>query len=243
MRIGIPAAIVAAAALAVPAAAQAELVREFTITAKPAKASTAKKKYSITLKADVSQRDTTGALPPTLTRATLFLPPGSTWNGDLFPKCASSTIDAAKSTEDCPPESIVGSGKVAGGAPGGIVQDDVTITAANGGKNTLNLFVEGTSPLRLQSNIAVKLVKLSGKFGMRADIPVPEPLQEPAPGVPVSITSLSLSIGKSAKIKGVKRGIIEVTKCTGGKWFGQGTLDFRNAESFSADQTIPCKKG
>ncbi len=243
MRFGIPAAIAAAIVLVVPAAAQAELVRKFTITATPGKASSAKKKYPITLKAVVSQNDTTGALPPTLTRATLLLPPGSTWNGDLFPKCSGSSIDAAKTTDDCPEGSIVGSGKVAGGAPGGIVQDDVTITAANGGKSTVNLFVEGTSPLRLQSNIEVKLKKLSGKFGMRADIPVPESLQEPAPGVPVSITSLQLTIGKSKKVKGVTRGIIEVTKCNGGKWYGQGTLDFRDAESFSADQTLPCKQG
>lgn len=243
MKITILAATTVVAALAVPAAAQAELVREFTITATPAKSSTAKKKYPITLKADVSQRDTTGALPPTLKRATLFLPPGATWNGDLFPKCTGSSISAAKSTADCPEGSIVGSGSVAGGAPGGIVQDDVTIVAANGGKDRLNLFVEGTSPLRLQSNVEVKLIKLSGKFGLRADIPVPESLQEPAPGVPVSITSLKISIGKSAKVKGVKRGIIEVTRCTGGKWFGQGTLDYRDSPSFSADQTIPCKKG
>ncbi|MBJ7330905.1 MAG: hypothetical protein JHC95_13470 [Solirubrobacteraceae bacterium] len=237
-------AIAAATALAVPAVAQAELIREFKITATPGKSSTKKKKYPITLKAVVSQKDTTGALPPTLTNATLLLPPGSTWNGDLFPKCAASKIDSEKSTEDCPEGSVVGKGAVAGGAPGGIVQDDVTIIIANGGKSTVNMFVEGTSPLRLLSNIEVKLVKQTGKFGLRADIPVPEALQEPAPGVPVSITDLSLTLGKSMKIKGKTRGIIEVTKCTGGKWFGQGKLDFRApAESFVADQTLPCKKG
>lgn len=243
MRIGITAAIAAVAALAVPGAAHAELVRQFTITATPAKASTKTKKFPITLRADVSQRDTTGALPPTLTRATLLLPPGSMWNGDLFPKCAASKISAAKSTEDCPAGSIVGRGKVAGGAPGGIVQDDVTIVVANGGKSTVNLFVEGTSPLRLQSNIEVKLRTLTGKFGLRADIPVPEALQEPAPGVPVSITSLQLTLGKSATIKGQRRGIIEVNQCKTGTWMGQGTLDFRPpAESFNAEQRIRCSK-
>ena len=243
MRIGITAAIAAAAALAVPSAANAELVREFTITASPAKASTKTKKTSITLKADVSQRDTTGALPPTLTRATLLLPPGSTWTGDLFPTCSARTISSSRSTEDCPKGSIVGKGKVEGGAPGGIVQNDVTIVVANGGKSTLNFFVEGTSPLRLQSNIEVKLRKLSGKFGLRADIPVPEALQEPAPGVPVSITRLQLTLGKSGTIKGKRRGIIEVNQCKTGTWMGQGTLDFRPpAESFTAEQRIRCTK-
>lgn len=236
-------AVALAAALAVPAAAQAEVIQDFTISATPTKASTAKTKRSVTLKVKTGTRDTTGALPPTTKKATLFFPKGSQWNGDLFPKCAGSDISAARSTDDCPEGSIVGKGKAAGAAPGGIVQNDLTIVVANGGKSKVNMFVEGTSPLRIQSNIEAKIKRLTGKYGIRLDVPLPQNLQEPAPGVPVALTNFEVSVGKSATIKKRKRGIIEITRCDGGKWSGEGTFEYVNAPSYSAARTIKCSKG
>lgn len=236
-------AVAIAAALAVPAAAQAEVIQDFTISASPSKASTAKTKRSVTLKVKTGTRDTTGALPPTTKKATLFFPKGSQWNGDLFPKCAGSDISSARSTDDCPEGSIIGKGKAAGAAPGGIVQNDLTIVVANGGKSTVNMFVEGTSPLRIQSNIEATIKKVTGKYGIRLEVPIPQNLQEPAPGVPVAITNFEVSVGKAAKIKGKNRGIIEITRCDGGQWSGEGTFDYVNSPSYSAARTIKCAKG
>ncbi len=236
-------AVALAAALAVPAAAQAEVIQDFTISASPSKASTAKTKRSVTLKVKTGTRDTTGALPPTTKKATLFFPKGSQWNGDLFPKCSGSSISSAKSTEDCPEGSIIGKGKAAGAAPGGISQNDLTIVVANGGKSTVNMFVEGTSPLRIQSNIEAKIKKITGKYGIRLEVPIPQNLQEPAPGVPVAITNFEVSVGKAAKIKGKKRGIIEITRCDGGEWSGEGTFEYVNSPNYSAARTIKCSKG
>ncbi|UUY03212.1 hypothetical protein LRS13_21465 [Svornostia abyssi] len=236
-------AVALAAALAVPAAAQAEVIQDFTISASPSKASTAKVKRSVTLKVKTGTRDTTGALPPTTKKATLFFPKGSQWNGDLFPKCSGSSISAAKSTDDCPEGSIIGKGKAAGAAPGGISQNDLTIVVANGGKSTVNMFVEGTSPLRIQSNIEAKIAKITGKYGIRLEVPIPQNLQEPAPGVPVAITNFEVSVGKSATIKKQKRGIIEITRCDGGQWSGEGTFEYVNSPNYSASRTIKCSKG
>ncbi len=234
-------AVALAAALAIPTAAQATVTQDFTISASPAKASTSKKKVPITLSVSTGTKDDTGAQPPTTKAATLFFPKGSVWNGNLFPTCKASVIDGAKSTEDCPSGSIVGSGKAAGLAPGPITQNDLKITVANGGKSVVNMFVEGTSPLRIQSNIEAKVSYAKG--GVKLYVPIPTNLQEPAPGVPVAITLFSVKVGKSAKIKGQKRGIIEVNKCDGGKWSGNGTFDYVNAPSIDVERSIKCSKG
>jgi hypothetical protein len=232
-----------AAALAVPAGAQAEVIQDFTIKASPTKASTKKTKRSVTLSVSTGTRDTTGAQPPTTKKATLFFPRGSVWNGGMFPKCAASKINAAKSTEDCPSGSIIGSGKAAGLAPGPITQNDLKITVTNAGSGGVNMFVEGTSPLRIQSNIAAKIKRVSGKYGIRLDVPIPANLQEPAPGVPVAITLFEVKVGKSARIKKKRRGIIEINRCDGGKWSGEGTFEYVNAPNYSASRTIRCSKG
>ncbi|UUY03208.1 hypothetical protein LRS13_21445 [Svornostia abyssi] len=218
----------AAALFAFPAAAMAEPVQDLTVKASPTKASTTKSPKSVALNVSLGSRETTpGAQPPTLSSVDLFFPAGSKYNGDLFPKCSSSSISAAKSTADCPSGSIVGKGKAAGLAPGPITQNDLTIVAANGGKNTVNLFVEGTSPLRIQSNIVGQLSKGSGDYGLKLKVNVPQNLQEPAPGVPVAITLFQVKIQKSIKVKGKTRGLVEITSCKGGQWKSKG--DFRYA--------------
>lgn len=218
----------AATLLALPTSALAEPVQDLTVKASPSKASTTKKPRSVALSVSLGSRETTpGAQPPTLNFVDLFFPAGSKYNGNLFPACDGSKISAARSTDDCPSGSIIGSGKAAGLAVGGILQNDLKITAANGGRNKINLFVEGASPLRIQSNIVGTVSNASGKYGLKLKVPVPANLQEPAPGVKVAITLFSVKIQKSRKVKGTTRGIMEITKCSNGTWESKG--DFRYA--------------
>jgi hypothetical protein len=105
------------------------------------------------------------------------------------------------------------------------------------------MFVEGTSPLRIQSNIAATIRRISGKYGIRLDVPIPANLQEPAPGVPVAITLFQVKVGKAARIKGKRRGIIEITRCDGGKWSGEGTFEYTNGTSYKAERTLRCSRG
>lgn len=230
-------------ALLVPTAGHAEVIQDFTISATPTKSSTKKVRRSVTLKISTGTRDTTGAQPPSTKNVQIFFPQGSRWNGDLFPTCAPSEISSAKSTADCPAGSIIGTGKAAGLAPGPITQNDLKISIANGGKSALSMFVEGTSPLRIQSNIVVKLTRVSGKYGLRTDIPIPLNLQEPAPGVPVAVTLFSITIKKTAKIKGKTRGIIEIDRCDGGIWNGEGSFEYADGTDFAASRRLKCTKG
>lgn len=235
-------ALVAAAALAIPATASAEVSQDFSVSASPGKASTSKKKVPITLNFSTGTKDSTGAQPPTTSKAAVYFPAGSVWNGDLFPKCSASSISSAKSTDDCPSGSIVGSGKAAGLAPGPITQNDLKITAVNGGASSVNLFVEGTSPLRIQSNLAAKLTKSSGEFGLKLAVDIPQNLQEPAPGVPVAITLFQVKVGKTITKKGVKRGIVEVNKCSG-TWKSKGEFTYRTGTVAKVNAQQKCSKG
>jgi hypothetical protein len=233
---------VAAAALAMPAVANAEVSQDFSLSATPGKASTSKKKTPITLNFSTGTKDSTGAQPPTTSKAAVYFPAGSVYNGNLFPTCSASKINAAKSTDDCPSKSIVGSGKAAGLAPGPITQNDLKITAVNGGKNSVNLFVEGTSPLRIQSNLAAKLSKASGDYGLKLSVDIPQNLQEPAPGVPVAITLFQVKVGAKTKVKGKTRGLIEVNKCSG-TWKSQGEFTYRTGTVAKVQASQKCSKG
>jgi hypothetical protein len=225
-----------------PAAANAEVSQDFSVSATPAKSSTAKKKTPVTLGFSTGTKDSTGAQPPTTSKAVIYFPAGSVYNGNLFPKCSASKINAAKSTDDCPSKSIVGSGKAAGLAPGPILQDDLKITVVNGGKSSVNLFVEGTSPLRIQSNLAAKLSQASGDYGLKLSVDIPQNLQEPAPGVPVAITLFQVKVGAKIKVKGKTRGIVEINRC-GGTWKAQGEFTYRTGTVAKVQDSQRCSKG
>jgi hypothetical protein len=239
MRILAPA-VMAAALLTFPASSLAAASQDLSVKISPTKAGTSKKPKSVALSVSTGTKDDSGTQPPTLSQAKISFPAGSKYNGNLFPKCLSNKIIAAKSTDDCPSGSIIGSGKASGLAPGPITQDDLKITAVNGGKSTVNLFVEGSSPLRIQSNIEGKISSASGDYGLKLALDVPKNLQEPAPGVPVAITLFSVKIQKTMKIKGKTRGIIESTNCKGGTWKSKG--DFRYANGAPALSTATSQK-
>jgi hypothetical protein len=234
----------AAALLAFPVSATAEPVQDLTFGVTPRKVSTKKDPKSITATVKTGTRETTpGVQPPTLSSAAIYFPAGSQYNGDLFPKCSPSSISAARSTEDCPSGSIVGSGRAAGLAPGPITQNDLKIVVVNGGKRILNLFIEGSNPLRIQSNVAGRFSGASGDFGTKLELDIPQNLQEPAPGVPVTLSLIELKVGKSIKVKGQTRGVLEIWKCNRGIWKAKGEFRFaRGAAPITKNFSLTCKK-
>ena len=97
----------------------------------------------------------------------------------------------------------------------------------------LGLWLEGT-PLPLNTMLEGK-VKGSG-----INIAIPLNIQEPAPGVPSAIKTLSFGLNGKTKVKGKTRGVIESTSCAG-KW----TLKFQNVMtdgSLSDSASAACKK-
>lgn len=241
---------VTAAALAVPAAAQAEVVQDFEARvdsrSSNVKSGSKKKPRTHSLRIQTGTRDTSGVQPPTTKRARIYFPRGAKFNGARFRDCSSSRINAAKSTEDCNRRSIVGDGEAAGLAPGPITQNDLEITLANGtdGKY-VNLFVEGTSPLRIQSNIKATLRKLrSSTYSYRLDVPIPENLQEPAPGVPVAITNFDVTVDRErVRSRGKTYGYVESTSCPSNRrWKFKGVFEYRNGERQTVTDTVRCRR-
>lgn len=227
------------APLALPAGALAEPVQDFDVQATPTKT-----KRPVALSFSTGTRETTpGVLPPTLDRVAVLFPAGSVYNGHLFPTCDSAEISAAKSTDDCPPGSIVGTGKAAGVASGGITQNDLRITVVNGGRTRVNLFVEGASPLRIQSNIIASISKATGSFGVKLSTQIPVNIREPVPGVKVGVSLFTVKVNRTIRVKGRKRGLIEISKCTGGKWKSQGQFTFDTGTTVTVDDELNCSNG
>ena len=66
-------------------------------------------------------------------------------------------------------------------------------------------------------------------------------MQEPVPGVPTAIRTLTFGLNGKTKVKGKTRGVVETTSCSGKKW----TLKFENIVrdgKLSDSRSVSCKK-
>ncbi|MGK2938150.1 MAG: hypothetical protein ACSLFR_10165 [Solirubrobacteraceae bacterium] len=250
-RMTITAAVLTAAALGAPQAAPAAPVQDFEarIDGRSTNVTAGSKRSPRThaLRISTGTRETTaGVLPPTTSRAQIYFPRGARFNGRFFRDCASSRISAARSTDDCPSGSVVGDGEAAGDAPGGITQNDLKITAVNGTDGAyVNLFVEGRSPLRIQSNIKAALRSLkSSTYSYRLDLPIPQNLQEPAPGVRVAVTNFEVSINKrTVRRRGDRIGYIESTSCPRSRtWRFKGVFQYADGQRKTVTDTVRCRR-
>lgn len=229
---------VAAGVLASPAAAGAEVVQDFDVSISPARPG-----VPVTVGFSTGTRETTpGVMPPTVERVDVFFPRGSVYNGGIFPRCAASAISAAKTVESCPRRSILGVGRGTALAPGGIVQDDLTITAVNGGATTANLFLEGVSPVRLQSNLVASMKPAGGAFGVRLSATIPPNMREPAPGVKVAIGRFETKISGTVTRGGRKRGIVEIRSCSTGRWPVKGVFTFDDGRVVTVNDSVRCRR-
>jgi hypothetical protein len=198
----------------------------------PTDSGTSKKPKPVSLKLGVKggTKDGTGQ-PSTSTALKITLPKGIKWNGKAWPtnkRCSPSV----RSDADCPTGSKIGSGKV--DAQALVTTEKITVTAYVLKNGNLGLWLEGT-PLPLNT-------MLQGKVnGQVINVGIPLNIQEPAPGVPSAIRTLSFSLNAKTKIKGKTRGVVESTTCSGGKW----TLKFQNIMtdgSLTDSRRVSCKK-
>ncbi len=245
------AAVATAAALLAPQVATAAPVQDFDarVDGKTSGVNAGSKKNPTphSLRITTGTRETTaGVLPPTTKEAKIYFPRGAKFNGRYFRDCSSSRISSARSTDDCTRASVVGDGEAAGDATGGITQDDLDITAVNGvdGKY-VNLFVEGTSPLRIQSNIRASIRALkSSTYSYRLDVPIPLNLQEPAPGVRVAISNFRVNIDrKTVSRRGDRVGYIESTSCPSNRrWKFKGVFEYADGTRATVTDTVRCSR-
>ncbi len=190
----LPAALVAAAVVAAPAAAQVP-VTEFKSTASisPKKAGTKKKPQGVQLKGSLSFNTITpGVEEPIITGGDVLIAKGGTWGGGKYPTCSGKKMRDDQTTENCPKGSIVGSGFGVAFADTTDAKPDVVFV--NGGKSTLWAFTTLYNPAIVQEPIEIKIKKMSGKWGYKASFKVPKVLQVVA-GVPITLRSFNYKLG------------------------------------------------
>ncbi len=190
----LPAALVAAAVVAAPAAAQiapTEFSSKATIS--PKKAGTKKKPQGIQLKGSLTVNTPDKTIePPIVTGGEVLIAKGGVWGGGKYATCSKATMKRAQSVDKCKKESIVGYGK--GVAFADRVDAAPDVVFVNGGKSTLWAFTTLYNPALVREPIKVNIKKTSGKWAYRTSFKVPEVLQVIG-GVPVTLRSFGFTIG------------------------------------------------
>lgn len=231
----------AATTAQVASAAPVDMVQDLKVTITPGKAGTSKKPKAAAIGVTIQS--------PTLEPATtesvrLLLGKGIKINNTAFPTCSASLINANKSIAKCPKGSIVGRGtaRAVGFLGGAQVPETLSVTAINSDKNSLQLYVSGTNPLRISGPITGKLSKASGKYGYRLDVTIPKYLREVIPGVYAPLVYFKVDVkatttvtkGKGKQAKKVKVNYIETTSCPSGGWPFEAGFAFDQAAPFTA---------
>lgn len=190
----LPAALAVAAVAAAPAMAQTpETTFNSTAKISPKKAGTKKNPQGITLSGSLTFRTITqGVEPPIITGGDVLIAKGGVWNGAKYKSCSGAKMRQAQSTDVCPKQSIMGSGK--GVAFADTVDAKPTVEFVNGGKSTLWAFTTLYNPALVQEPIAINIKKQSGKWAYKASFRVPKVLQVVA-GVPITLRSFSYKVG------------------------------------------------
>ena len=194
-------AIVVGAASLIPASSAFAInsTQLFKASVSPSKAGTKKKPVAVTLKtrpyfADIKP----DAAKPFATRySNVYYDKNLVFNGKKFPSCKGPVLLTSGGSA-CPAGSKVGKGTAAGEALG-LVQH-LTVDIYNGpGGNKVELLVRGSTPLVINSVIEGTLTKGTGKYGWHLKVPVPDDLQQPAPGVIASLTDFDTTIKATYK--------------------------------------------
>lgn len=157
------------------------------------------------------------------------------FNPVAFPSCDANQVRQ----RSCASAAKIGSGKVVGGAAGGIVQQ-LKLTAYNGKGYSLLLLVEGTTPLRIDSVLRGTIRSGDGQYGMSLLNEVPDNLQQPVPGVFTTVTEFGLKVDAKRKIKGKTVSYISTAGCSGGKWPFQATVTYRDGRTESGSTSSRC---
>jgi hypothetical protein len=227
-------AIIATAALAIPALAQELGPIDAKVKAKviPNKAGTPRHPQPVKIVIDGELIATDLSFErPIVDHGTVLIGKGGVWNGAKFPKCTASTLNR-KGLKACPKGSIFGHGYAEGYAD--TVRTTPKITAVNGGAHVAYGYVQLTNPARVNVAVATKIKKRTGKWAYQLDFQVPESLQIVA-GVPISLSKLHLELGKGD--------IFVSTYCPpDGRWRYQSDATLVDGRDVSASGSTPCRR-
>lgn len=236
--------VLAAAALAVPAAAKTTVtiggvasppILAFTTTPQP-----------LSLTVDVRfASDVPGQDPATVKKATVLFPHGPRVNGALFPSCNPKRLRALRGAASaCPRGSHIGSGFALGTSPqflGVTERLRVDLYNAAHGRSIL-FYIQGEHPTAIAGMIVASFQAIHDpRWAYRLTLNVPHDLQEISPGIFASLHRFNTKVGASVVVHGVRRSYIEVLACPPGALVPvRGTFDFLGAASASSNGYIAC---
>lgn len=213
-----------------------EMEQKLSVRIAPTKSGTARKPKPASIEVTISSPTPE---PATTDTVSVKFSKGVTFNNRAFPTCSLATINATRSLSRCPRGSIVGRGKARaiGFLSGTQVPEDLSVTAVNSPGNTLQLFVQGSSPLVIAAPITGRLVKGSGRYGYKLNVTIPDELQEVIPGtawaplvyfnVKVKATTTVRRGGRSTKVP-----YVATTSCPKGGWPFEADFTFDQAAPF-----------
>lgn len=196
----LPVALVAAAVVAAPAAAQVpETTFKSSAKISPKKAGTKKKPRGIQITGSLGfETVTQGIEPPIVTGGDVLIAKGGVWNGGKYPKCSKRTMDRNQSVDECPKKSIVGAGS--GVAFADTVNAAPDVVFVNGGKSMLWAFTTLYNPALVREPVPIRIKKQrSRKWAYKASFRVPKVLQVVA-GVPITLRSFKYKIGGKVRL-------------------------------------------
>jgi hypothetical protein len=199
------------------------------------------KTTSATLGVNLTLSGENGTSAATLKQAILKFTYGAHVNGNLFPSC---TAEKIRNHEACPAGSKIGSGKGLGtvGDPPNAAEEPIDITLYNGPKGKSIVFrIQGKQPAVIDVPFDAEFKTLSGgTYNYQLTVNVPEILQRVA-GLPISLKNFNVKVGATRKVKGKKRGWIEVLICPPKALVPiQGDFSFIDADPFHVDTYIHC---
>jgi hypothetical protein len=206
----------------------------------PSKHGTKTKPAGINLGIETITQDPTssGDQPFATTVAVIHFDKNLKFNGKHLKSCSNAQVESDNTK--CPAGSKVGSGTASGVALG--ATEHLTVTEYNGpGGNSIELLVDGSSPLQIHSTIEGKLTKDTGLYGYKLTVPIPAGLQQPAPSVFATLTDFNTHT--SGKAKGTdKKPYIGLVGCPASKKLNfKGDFTYTDGTSKSATATVPCK--
>jgi hypothetical protein len=203
---------------------------EATVT--PNKAGTKGKPQPVRIAGKVHWETPPGVERPVITGAKVLFPNGALYNGHKYPKCSLATLARRPTPSACPKGSIMGKGSAAAFADTVLTRPKITVI--NGGAREVCLLTLLQYPARVQTCVAGRIRKLSGKWAYELTLTVPRILQVVA-GVPLQLRDFEFSAGSP------KKDWLATTGCSGGRWPFEVTAFYSTGDSATFKDSLRCR--
>jgi hypothetical protein len=229
-----------AGVLAVTAVASAVRAKQtVTVTLQSDRAGTEKPRSVGRLTVTITTTPVRGEPPFATRRAVIHFDRNLVFGTSRFAGCRQAQVrrDDAK----CPPGSKVGTGSARASVFSGrgrIAEVTPRVTAYNGPRGRRILLLVEEPTFRVRSVMVGTLEPDRGRYARRLDVAIPRDLQAPLPGLVVTLTRFTTSVG------GTRRGTpyVALRGCTGGTLRFKGDFFYTDDTRKSAIATARCRR-